>query len=172
MTVYTLPTHRLPKHILLTRMDGWALRELIHPIPFEENYDHERINRFLNQLYNAMLHIELEGRGEWNLPMTKEMVYVINDRVKSGAWEGADGILIQTWMALHEIEFPDIKFEVPATEEVEIFTQEEADAIRDEGSAEEGDGLTPAADGGGVEFPVLHPRKRVHIEERLELSDN
>ena len=172
MTAYSLPTHRLPKHILLTRLDGWALRELIHPIPFEENYDHERINRFVNQLYNALLHIELEGRGEWNLPVTKEMVYVINDRVKSGAWEGADGILIQSWMALHELEFPDIKFEVPATEEVEIFTQEEADAIRDEGSQTEGDGLATAADSGGVELPVLHPRQRVRPSERLELSDD
>lgn len=172
MTVYTLPTHRLPGHILLTRMDGWALRELIHPIPFEETYDHKRINEFVTQLYNALLHIELEGRGEWNLPVTVEMVYVINALVKSGAWTGADGILIQSWMALHEIAFPDVKFEVPAAEPLELLTKEEADAIREEGCPEEGDGHTPAGDSGGVELPVLHPRKRVRRTEGFELSDN
>ncbi len=172
MTAFTLPTHRQPKCILLTRLDAWALRELIKPVPFEETYDHQRINAFLNQLYNAMLHIELEGRGEWNLPMTVEMVYTVNALVKSGAWEGADGVLIQSMMALHELIFPDIKFDLPANEEVELLTKEEADAIREEGCEAEGDGQPQAGDGGGVELPVLHPRKRVRHAERLELSDD
>ncbi len=61
---FTIPMHRLPGHILLTREDAWALRELITPCPFPENWNHERVNEFLNKLYNALLHIELEGRGE------------------------------------------------------------------------------------------------------------
>ena len=158
---YRPSVNRLPRHLLLSRDDAWALREIIRPFPFPTKWEEEATNRFIDTLYNALLHIELEGRGEWNLPATVEMVHLLNLHVKSGQWDGADDILIQSWLVLDELGTPTV-FEVPAMEDVVLLTQEEVDiAIHPGEGPEEGTGPVEAGDAGGVKLPAKRTGKRV-----------
>ena len=125
-----LPDGRQFGHILLTPMDGWALRELIKPMDPGLGTKEAQLE-FVKPLYEAMLRLIVADLPNINLPLSAEEALIINQAVKSGAYEGADALLLQTWQVLHEHTY-DAPF-VPPPGSVNLMvwpvTEEEEDAV-------------------------------------------
>jgi hypothetical protein len=147
---------------LLSKDDAWALRELILPwgVPSADGKPTEKMQHmvmdFTMRLYESLLHIEVEGRGEWNMGVTLEDCLVINQFVKAGQWETGDGILVQSWMVLHELERPGEPLSVPSETPFTLL-EEEPNAVHPEGESSlsgdrVGDAVLEDPDFGGAEL--------------------
>lgn len=172
--MYSLPANRLPGAILLTREDGWALRELIRPPLKTDDEVSARTQEFCGRLYDALVHLELEGRGEINFWLEPWDIWLLNVAVKAGSWEGADAILVQSWVVYHEMFYSEHPLELPGTDVVSLewLEEEEPDAIREEGESAVNTGEPESGITGGIELLVDSHGNQLRATERPELSDD
>ncbi len=128
--VSKLPPERQTGCIWLTKIDGWALRETILPFdpPKNSNEVAERTQVLAVSIYEALLRIEIEGRDGINIEITDVDALIINSKVKSGLWGGADNLLLQTWMVLHEARYANLPLRVP-TEVILILEEGTTNAV-------------------------------------------
>lgn len=92
--------------VLLSQEDAWALRELIKPFDAEPA-DLEWQISFVQRLYEAMLRMIVDDRPSLNVSLDVDDCLLINQHLKSGAYKGADQVLLQTWQVLHEWEYDE-----------------------------------------------------------------
>lgn len=125
-----LPPERQTGCLWLTKLDGWALRETLLPFEPPKNSAEvaERTEMLAVAIYEALLRIEVEGRDGINLAITDVDALIINSKVKSGLWGGADNLLIQTWMVLHETRYANLPLRAPA-EVILVLEEGPADAV-------------------------------------------
>jgi hypothetical protein len=133
----TLPEERQFGCLLLSREDGWALRELMRPYDAPPEL-REMQQQFLRRLYEALLRMHVLDLPTYGITMTIEDCLLVNQYVKSGAWQGADALLLQTWQVLHELteQQPLRARSIVITEFV--LTTEEGHAIHHTGEADAG----------------------------------
>lgn len=132
-----LPPERQTGCLWLTKLDGWALRETLLPFEPPKNSTEvaERTEMLAVAIYEALLRIELEGREGINLAITDVDALIINSKIKSGLWGGADNLLIQTWMVLHEARYASMPLRVPV-EVILVLEEGPADAVHQTGEAD------------------------------------
>lgn len=87
--------------LYLGRDDAWSLRELIKPFEAPPQRTEETIN-FLLRLYELILRMYVEDHEFYGMTVSVEDCLLINQVVKSGAWNGADAVLLQTFQVIHE----------------------------------------------------------------------
>jgi len=148
-----IPDGRQFECILLSEEDGWALRELIRPSDTPPS-GCDAQTQLAKKVYEALLGMVVREIGTINVKITVQEALIINQLVKSGAWKGADAILLQTWQVLHEHATGS-----PLIKPIKLVLEEESSALHQESpkGAPKAKFAKRSVDCGGAELPDHEP---------------